>query len=83
MSESERTVQSTINCYAPSNKNNTQGYIQRACTKLGVQSDEPIKLTDAVFYRLVKAIYGVENGNDYTNYYPREAIEQSIGLAKR
>ncbi len=47
---------------------------------LGVQKDEPIELTDEVLYWIIKAICGVENGNDY--YYPRELIEQAIKLAR-
>lgn len=76
------TIETIINRYAPPIENNTQGYIQRVCTKLGVQLDEPIELTDKVLYWIIKAICGVENGNEYTNYYPREVIEQAIKLAR-
>lgn len=72
------TIEGIINRYAPPNENNTQGYIQRVCNKLGVQKDEPIEL----LHWIIKAICGVENGNDYTNYYPRELIEQAIKLAR-
>ena len=76
------TVEAIINRYAPTNENNTQGYIKRVCEKLGVRADQPIKLTDEVLYWLIRAICGVENGDQYTNYYSRELIEQAIQMAR-
>lgn len=77
------TIESIINRYAPPIENNTQGYINRVCDKLGVEPDEEIELTDEVLLLIVRAICGVENGNQYTNYYSREAIEIGIHMAKK
>lgn len=72
------TVKGIINRYAPPNENNTTGYIHRVCDRLGVKPDEPIELTDEVLVWLVRAICGVENGDQYANYYSREIIERAI-----
>lgn len=76
------TVEGIINRYAPPNENNTQGYINRVCDKLGVKPDEPIELTDEVLVWLIRAICGVENGDQYTNYYSRDLIERAIQMAR-
>lgn len=76
------TIEGIINRYAPPNENNTQGYIKRVCNKLDVNPDQPIELTDDVLFWLVKAICGVENGDEYTNYYSREVITKAIYLAR-
>lgn len=79
------TVEGIINKYAPPVENNTRGYIQRVCDKLGVKPNEPIELTDEVLALLVRAICGVENnkdGADYSNYYEPELIMRAINMAR-
>lgn len=79
------TIESIINRYAPINENNTKGYIQRVCDKLGVGPNEPIELTDKVLALLIRAICGVENnkdGIDYSNYYSSELINRAIAMAR-
>lgn len=76
------TVESIINRYAPPNENNTKGYISRVCDKLGVEPNEPIELTDKALALLVRAICGVENGEQYTNYYPSDLVNRAIKMAK-
>jgi len=80
------TVESIINRYAPPSENNTRGYIQRVCDKLGVKPNQPIELTDKALALLIRAICGVENnkdGIDYSNYYPSELVNRAIAMARQ
>lgn len=77
-----KTVESIIHRYAPPNENNTQGYINRVCERLGVLPKQTITLNDTVLEELVKAIIAVENGSLYYNYYTTDLIKRAISLAK-
>lgn len=79
------TIEGIINKYAPPVENNTQGYINRVCDKLGVKPDQSIRLTDEALTLLIRAICGVENnkdGIDYSNYYSSDLINRAISMAR-
>ncbi len=61
------TVQGIISRYAPSNENNTSGYINKVCQRLQVSPTTEIQLKGQTLYKLVKAIVWVENGVDFIN----------------
>lgn len=77
------TVRGILTKYAPQIENNTAGYIQRVCDKLGVKPDQPIELTDKALALFIRAICGVENGDQYANYYPSELINRAIAMARQ
>lgn len=76
------TIESIIHRYASPNENNTQGYINRVCERLGVSPEQTIILSDTVLEELIKAIIGVENGDLYYNYYSADLIKRAISLAR-
>lgn len=78
-----KSVRAMINRYAPPNENNTEGYIKRVCTELGVAPTQDLELTDEVLSNLLRAIVAVENGQQYYDYYSDELISKAINLAVR
>lgn len=77
-----KNITQIINRWAPPVENNTNAYIQAVAAKLAISATAPIDINDPTTAReLVKAIISHENGQKYSNYYPNNLIEQSIGLA--
>ena len=60
LSKGRNTIEKIISVYAPSNENNTKGYINTVSKITNLQSDEAITKND--FIKIVKAISFVENG---------------------
>lgn len=72
-------VGSLIAVWAPPNENNTAGYVDRVCTKLGVGPADPIDMTDyKTAYAIADAIICVEC---YANPYPAKTMEDGLRLA--
>lgn len=62
------TITSIINKWAPTNENNTQGYIQRVAQITGYNPNEKISATDSEKIKnILKAIFTVELGQDLTS----------------
>ena len=60
LKKGRNTIEKIISVYAPSNENNTKGYIDRVSKLTNLQSDEALTKND--FYKIVLAISEVENG---------------------
>ena len=60
LNKGRNTIEKIISVYAPSNENNTNGYINRVSKLTNLQADEA--LTKNEFYKIVLAISEVENG---------------------
>jgi len=57
------TIEELINRYAPSNENNTNGYIQRVSKQSGIPANQPINTQDkSQMIPIVSAMSEVENG---------------------
>lgn len=62
------TISSIISKWAPSNENNTTGYIQRVAQMTGYSPNEKITATDSKKIKnILKAIFTVELGQDLTS----------------
>lgn len=62
------TITGIINKWAPSNENNTTGYIQRVTQMTGYSPDEKISAADSEKIKnILKAIFTVELGQDLTS----------------
>ncbi len=62
------TITGIINKWAPSNENNTTGYIQRVAQMTGYSPNEKIAATDSEKIKnILKAIFTVELGQDLTS----------------
>jgi hypothetical protein len=60
LKKGRNTIEKIISVYAPSNENNTNGYINRVSKLTNLQPDEA--LTESEFFKIVAAISEVENG---------------------
>ena len=74
------TIEVLVSKYAPSNENDTQGYIRFVSQQTGIQPNQKINLSKPdVLYKLSKAIMAMENGEvHYDDKTIRSAITSAV-----
>lgn len=77
--DGDNTIRKLITKYAPSNENNTAGYISSLSTRTGYGADQILDADDkAVMARLVQQICIIENGNPQSRIGKNEWISDSM-----
>lgn len=77
--DGDNTIRKLITKYAPSNENNTAGYISSLSTRTGYGADQILNADDkAVMARLVQQICIIENGNPQSRIGKNEWISDSM-----
>lgn len=77
--DGDNTIRKLITKYAPSNENNTAGYISSLSTRTGFGADQILDADDkAVMARLVQQICIIENGNPQSRIGKNEWISDSM-----